>query len=454
MAQGLGVALPGPNPTWRPCLVVSWDSARPWAHPHARRRRAGGSNSLHYVSCWQDTALDASVWGCGSAPLTQLTVREMADRMRVLNIIASPPTGRPYVVGQPIQPKVWEADWSAVDSGDSGIRHVERRWAAAAAGLTHEGGQRGRLRGRDSDGHDGTEAEQQPHVARLHPLQRAAQRVAQEALAAEQALVQPQRQNPPNADDVTDLAERAEQKPPWACVYKRLNQRRIPRRQRWVATQLLHAALPCAAYEHKNNPQRRVESRCLVPACGGRAANLSHIFGDCSVATAVVQWLCNVWSVIEPGNRPPPAFAVIAVGDLDVWRPRAVELWTRVRLQLLYSLWQAAEVATADRPPVAQAVAASVVAGIAAAIRLDWLRATLSAPELAGACGQWMTGSGHAMSPEAAIDQFAALWCVRGVLCQPPASPLHPPVVRWDSAWPVRFPAATLAAAGVSSVPL
>jgi len=109
-----------------------------------------------------------------------------------------------------------------------------------------------------------------------------------------------------------------------------------------------------------------------------------------------------------------------------------VELWTRVRLQLLYSLWQAAEVATADRPPVAQAIAASVVAGIAAAIRLDWLRATLSAPELAGACGQWMTGSGHAMSPEAAIDQFAALWCVRGVLCQPPASPLHPPVVRWD----------------------
>jgi len=73
------------------------------------------------------------VWGCGSAPLTQLTVREMSDRMRVLNLIASPPSGRPYVVGHPIQPKVWEADWSAVDGGDSGIRHVERRWAAAAA---------------------------------------------------------------------------------------------------------------------------------------------------------------------------------------------------------------------------------------------------------------------------------------------------------------------------------
>ena len=182
------------------------------------------------------------------------------------------------------------------------------------------------------------------------------------------------------------------------------------------------------------------DGRCPVPACGGAAHNLTHIFGTCSVAAAVVAWICDVWAAVEPGNRPPASFAVIAAGDLTIWRPHAPDLWLRLRLQLLFSLWQAADTATPEKPPSAAAVAARIIAGMTAAMRMDWLRASMPAYELTDTCGQWLTGTGPTLSPEAARDQFAALWCVRGVLCRAPPSPLHSPEVRWNTVWPVTLP--------------
>jgi hypothetical protein len=442
-----GTEMPSPDAAWFPCLVASWDPARPWARPRARSRQAGFAVPLHLVDRWDRVELVASSWGCGSSPLDQLTVGETAQRMRILALIANPPAAAPYVAASPVRPKVWETDWAAPDVGETGIRRLEQRWAAAVdAAAAGNAPAQGAVRARTGHNRDTAEQQSEP-LARLHPLQRAAQRVARAILAEQQNPQRPQRRRPPprppDPDDVSDAANQpspAQPRPPWASAYSRLNQRRLPRRQRWVALQLLHGALPCAAYKHQHSPDRHPCGRCPVPACAGASANLTHIFGRCSVAAAVVNWICDVWMAIEPGNRPPTSFAVIAAGDFTVWRPHAPDLWLRLRLQLIFSLWQAADMAKPEKPPSAAAIAASVVAGIAAAVRMDWLRASMPVHELAGACGQWLTGAGPMLTPAAARDQFAALWCVRGVLCQYPASPSQPLVVRWSTVWPVPIP--------------
>ena len=439
-----GVLMPRPGAAWCPCLVTLWDPARPW-RARAGPRRGSDSGSLYLVDSWDKVELYASTWGCGDSPLDQLTVNAVTHRMRVLNLMATPPSGQTYAAGQPVRPKVWETDWAASSAGGGGIRHLEQRWTDAAerrAASAQPSQSRVRPHG---DGEINASAAGQPVAqSRLLPIQRAAQRAAHREEAEEQASRQSQAQRPPprppDDDDVSDAAGTTQPKPPWASVYSRLRQRRIPRRQRWVAMQLLHGTLPCAAYKHHHSPAQIPSAACPVPAYAGAAANLTHVFGTCSVATAVVSWICDVWAVIEPGNRPPASFAVIAVGDLAVWRPRAQGLWLRLRLQLVFSLWQAADMATPAVPNSAPVVAARIVAGIAAAIRMDWLRASMPAHELADTCGQWMTGAGPALSPTAAREQFASLWCVRDVLCRAPSSPACSPEILWNTVWPVRVP--------------
>ena len=250
-----GVVLPRPDATWHPCLVASWDPARPWSRARPGPCRSGSDSGLYLVDRWDRVELHASVWGCGSWPLDQLAVRDTAHRMRILNLLANPPSGQSYDAGRPIRPKVWEADWTESAGGGSGIRHLEQRWADTAASRVAAGAQpRGRVRTPAEGGPDAVQhmaAQQAAPRPRLHPMQRAAQRAAQQELAAGRHSQQPQQRRPPprppDPDDVTDFARAAQLTPPWASIYSQLNQRRLPRRHRWVALQLLHAALPCAA---------------------------------------------------------------------------------------------------------------------------------------------------------------------------------------------------------------
>ena len=303
-----------------------------------------------------------------------------------------------------------------------------------------------RLRPRDSDDLPSSSSHaswMDPSPPRQHPLHRA-NATRRATLASEP----PQRRRPPTparpADDTLDLARPTAGVPPWAPVYRAIGDRRLPRDHRLVAWRLLHGLLPCGAFLLHVQPSAAADaaSTCGRPACRAAPANLTHIFLSCQLAQSIVGWLCDVWAAIEPGNRPPATFAVIAVGDPAAWQPGSPVLWTRLRLRVLHELWRSRSVGSdIQQPPMpASAVASRIVLGAAADMRLDWLRATMPAHALADACGTWMTGGGQPQSPDAAKAQFAQLWCVNGTLCQLSAVGATQPHIRWSHAWPVPFP--------------
>lgn len=415
---------------WQQALLLRWDPTRPWRRQDQLASAALPSARYYLIGAWASVGLDPLTWGCGSTPLHHLTVRANTQRLRVMHLSTS---GRPgYVVGQPVRPRVWEDDWAAPDGGLLGIRHVERRWAEAAAALAADVAA-SRVRMRDASAQASHASWMDPSPPRLPPRQRAAER---RAASPPPPPPRPARDN--RTDDTTDLCSRLPPPPPWTAVYLPLNQRRIPREHREVAWRLLHAALLCRAFVA--SWREGASPACPRPACAGRPADLSHIFITCGSAAPVVAWFCDVWATLEPSNRPPPSFAVIAAGDTAAWQPSNTELWHRLRLRLLYELWRSAEAMEGDADIPPSATASRIVSGAAADIRLDWLRATMPAHALADACGAWMTGAGTTLTPAAAREHFASLWCMGGHLCRLPAANSDVPDIRWSPTCPVPFP--------------
>lgn len=419
--------------SWAPCRLLRWDASRPW------RRQLPADGSAADAGCWYlvgaaaAVSLDPSAWGCGSTPLHQLTARLAAQRLRVIQLRED--CGPEYLVGQPLRPRVWEDDWSAADP-DRGIRHVEARWAEH-----HRERQEAAVVRRRALSQASAEASaaswMRPSPSRRHPRDRARDRSPPPAPQLEPPHRRRLPLHPP--DDAVDLAARQLPAPPWRGVWLAVQDRRLPRDHREVAWRVLHAALPCAAFRARYGAAD--SPACPRPACGASPADLTHTFVTCELAASVVGWICDVWAAIEPLNRPPPTFAVIAAGDDRQWRPGHAALWLRLRLRLLYELWvtSAAGASASAVPP--SAVAVRIVAGAAAEMRLDWLRACMPAEVLADACGTWMTGAGPRLTPEAARAQFADTWCAAGQLCRLPADAgANVPDIRWSAVWPVPFP--------------
>ena len=413
---------------WSPCLVLQWDPSRPWRRQPPHVPHAQPAAPWFLVGDWQDVSLDPAAWGCGSVPLHQLTARVAAQRLRVLHLLDI--SRRGYVAGQPLRPDVWEDDWA--DAGSSqGVRRIEAKWEARRQGFARDAADRRRELA-DAGAASSRAAWMDPAPPRPSPADRGRARAERSTTATPRTPREP-------PDDTVDAAARQHPLAPWRGVWQALHDRHIPREHREIGWRVLHAALHCparrAAYD------RRVQASCQRPSCGGAAAGLTHIFGACTLASAVVAWLCDVWAAIEPTNRPPATFAVIAAGDTRQWQTPHRSLWLRLRLRLLHELWRvsAAEDAIVSTP--ASAIASRIVAGAAADMRLDWLRARLPAETLAEACGTWMTGSGPRLTPATATDQFGALWCPGDILCRlPVCADTAVPDIRWTASWPVPFP--------------
>jgi hypothetical protein len=332
-------------------------------------------------------------------------------------------------MGQPIRPRVWENDWQAADGGGAGIRRIEASWARAVAASAAA----------PTDTRvSGDASAQASYAAWMDTSSRRPLRPARGERETPETPLQ-SRRLPGRLDDTTDVCQRAAP-PAWAAVWSALHHRRIPRDHRETAWRLLHAALQCNALPRG---QPASDAACPRAACAGQPANLTHIFGTCSLASPVVAWFCAVWAVLEPGNQPPATFSVIAAGDTAPWRPHNTELWTRLRLRLLHELWRSASTLahSPDIPP--SAVTARVVTGARADMRMDWLRASMPAHVLADCCGTWMTGAGAGQTPAAARARFAEVWCSGGHLCVAPpvgASSSTTPDIRWSPTTPVPYP--------------
>ena len=88
---------------------------------------------------------------------------------------------------------------------------------------------------------------------------------------------------------------------------------------------------------------------CTNPAClaSGIHEIISHTFIDCPAATPAIDWLLQTWQQLSNAPAPPPrTAAVLLADDIEAWpiahRPSgpALDLWTRLRVCVLGSIWQ------------------------------------------------------------------------------------------------------------------
>ena len=262
-------------------------------------------------------------------------------------------------------------------------------------------------------------------VARVHPCERAAQRLGLQTGGQAQARV----------DDGVDAVaaynlarQRAwagEGKAPWLVAFAVARMARLARPLRFFGWLLTHGALRCGG---AMVAWRRAEEGFAVGdfvemcACGAEECltgerpagepppceTLSHVFLECPVVRPAVEWLRDLWARL--GDGPPPLDAqVLVVGDKSVWSPggRDVwELWTHLRLEFCQAVWRL----TTRRAAAGQVFTAAAVVEMAAAalersIGLDWAR-------VGAALGDSVEDKRVRLEAEG----FDGRWLLRGVL--------------------------------------
>ena len=64
---------------------------------------------------------------------------------------------------------------------------------------------------------------------------------------------------------------------------------------------------------------------------------LSHMFLECPVASALWQWVAQVWAAFSGRDPPPQTAQVLMADDQSQWRPgTALQLvWTQIRIAFL-----------------------------------------------------------------------------------------------------------------------
>ena len=199
--------------------------------------------------------------------------------------------------------------------------------------------------------------------------------------------------------------------------------------QRALLWRILHGVLRVGAFGCYVAPSLPLEAAyCTAPCCDGRRVveTLSHAFVACPAARPALEWLCDLWQAISPGNRPPMDAQVLLAGDYRVWRPRAPEgdsdiLWMRLRASVLQGIWRVRCRRTlyvdgaAPAPALAAAAVMLAIEEIVSALQRDWLRVERGAGIVteSGLPVSWFRGR-HLPLEE---DAFKKIWAIGGVLC-------------------------------------
>ena len=124
----------------------------------------------------------------------------------------------------------------------------------------------------------------------------------------------------------------------------------VPRQWRVLAWRLLHGSLHCNAFLASVPVQggNAGPPYCQRPGCrtAGCPETLSHVFRDCPVVRPAVEWLRMLWQRVMGLDAVPELSAEALVADCDpAWHfpgdEAAKDLWTMLRLALLYATWVA-----------------------------------------------------------------------------------------------------------------
>jgi hypothetical protein len=131
-----------------------------------------------------------------------------------------------------------------------------------------------------------------------------------------------------------------------------------------------------------------------------------------------VLWLCASWAALTGKAPPPCTAAVLLADDIREWTidspgndPRLYKLWTRLRINVIGSIWHARcqrDQGTIPHFSVARLAITNAVAALVKAINRDWLRTTTDIRTLDNGffCTAWWRG----MDPQLSDSQFSDTW--------------------------------------------
>jgi len=217
----------------------------------------------------------------------------------------------------------------------------------------------------------------------------------------------------------------------------------VPNHIRVFAYRLLHAALPVNALRACRYSLQRCDAWCLqctsVPGQPRSLETYSHLFVQCPTYRPAVEWLARLWDAIS-GHRPPLVAAVLVADDPAAhWqhRPQGAkhQLWTALRLTLLYHVWAASRTQHME-----QRSAAAVVRAVIASISRE-ISHQFTLQQLQHSCDSVPQRLLRRLDPGGGTTHFAAVWEDSGLVrVSGPTS--HPRIeVLLSVSFPVAAPA-------------
>ena len=221
--------------------------------------------------------------------------------------------------------------------------------------------------------------------------------------------------------------------PTFPMVWRRLRDPTLPRPFRSTCWALLHGVIGVNAFIYHTHQQPNrlrpdpATRLCTNPAClaTGIHENISHAFLDCPAAAPVIDWLLQTWQQLSNAPAPPPrTAAVLLADDIEAWpiahRPSgpALDLWTRLRVCVLGSIWQVRchrkDSATRHESFARRAVSIAVES-IIEAIQRDWQRTQGDIRQLDNCsfCSSWWRGR----DTELTLRAFNRVWVSPPYFC-------------------------------------
>jgi hypothetical protein len=230
----------------------------------------------------------------------------------------------------PMRPAIW-AD--STDDQRSGLRAIEARWASAAAGAGSSQQSIGkRCRG---------EPDAYSHAAWMIPPPTRPPPWRDRPHSQATAPV-PRTSRKPCSPDTVDAAATARgPQPPWAHVWRVIDNSHLDRGQRMTVWRLLHGKLFVGAFTRHIHRSEAAGYSCPQPQCTGQDATLTHVFTTCPLAATVWGWFADTWAAITGEDPPPLSADLLLADDQRTWQPASQlgPLWHRIRLVTICQLW-------------------------------------------------------------------------------------------------------------------
>jgi len=232
----------------------------------------------------------------------------------------------------------------------------------------------------------------------------------------------------------------------WRHIWELASASYLDRQHRVLWWRLLHGSLMCGVYRACIGRAMSAPANCHFCCCidPSQHQTISHLFITCPVAATVTDWLCRLWQAM---TGYLPVFSTASL--LAAYTPSEqlpsdalLQIWHRVRLAGLHSIWAASQIAQASRstqpsdasepdaimasfPSSQQASLSSsstshhghlarqlALNPVRAMIRNDWTKCNDNIKQISGVCSGWFRGK----DPSMTLAAFQSLWCHNNIL--------------------------------------